>query len=170
MLHGPLVYDSSYWRFSCMFSLNSVTKIFAIKRVRTCHLLCKSPGCYHSSVPARHMWETGSLNWAQFMLQWFIRLPEFTEFTESSAPFTKNSGNYRVELVANSIYHSAHFTCSTGPHLTKLISFIKCASNLSCRSHISSGGQLCFVFKHESLIFLTTNGMKKSQSKFKWII
>ena len=33
-----------------------------------------------TTAPVRHMWETGSLNWAQFMLQWFIRFPEFTEF------------------------------------------------------------------------------------------
>ena len=31
-----------------------------------------------TTVPARHMWET--LNWLQFMLQWFIRFPEFNEF------------------------------------------------------------------------------------------
>ena len=33
-------------------------------------------------------------HWLQFMLQWFIRFPEFaeiTEFNESSAPFSKNS-------------------------------------------------------------------------------
>ena len=29
---------------------------------------------YATTAPARHMWEKGSLNWAQFMLQWFIRL------------------------------------------------------------------------------------------------
>ena len=47
-----------------------------------------------TTVPARHMWETGPLNWAQFMFQWFIRFPEFaeiTEFSERSAPFRKNS-------------------------------------------------------------------------------
>ena len=33
-----------------------------------------------STVPARHGWKTGSLNWLQCMLQWFIRFPEFTEF------------------------------------------------------------------------------------------
>ena len=27
------------------------------------------------------MWETGFLNWDQFILQWFIRFPEFEEFT-----------------------------------------------------------------------------------------
>ena len=47
-----------------------------------------------TTVPERHMWETGSLNWPQFMFQWFIRLPDcvqFTEFNESSAPFRKNT-------------------------------------------------------------------------------
>ena len=29
------------------------------------------------TAPARHRWETGSLNWPWFTLQWFIRLPEF---------------------------------------------------------------------------------------------
>ena len=39
-----------------------------------------------------HIWETWSLNWAQFKLHCFIRfheLTEFTEFNESSAPFRK---------------------------------------------------------------------------------
>ena len=31
------------------FSLNSVTKIFVIKRAQTCYLLCKRLGCYHST-------------------------------------------------------------------------------------------------------------------------
>ena len=34
-----------------------------------------------STVPARHISEARSLNWLQFMLQWFIRFPEFAEFT-----------------------------------------------------------------------------------------
>ena len=44
------------------------------------------------AMPARHMWEMGSLNRAQFMLQWFIRFrecAEFTEFNESSDPLKK---------------------------------------------------------------------------------
>ena len=40
-----------------------------------------------TTTPARHMWETGSFNWAQFMLHWFIRFPDFTEFDERSVPF-----------------------------------------------------------------------------------
>ena len=33
-----------------------------------------------TTAPTRHRWETGSLNWPQFILQWFIRIPELTEF------------------------------------------------------------------------------------------
>ena len=61
---------------------NSVTKIFVISVkgfepptscVRDQHAI---------TVPARHMWETVSLNWPQFMLLWFrFRFPEFTEFS-----------------------------------------------------------------------------------------
>ena len=50
--------------------------------------------------PARHMWETGSWNSVQFMLQWFItflEFAEFTEFNESSAPLRKNF-NIRFQL------------------------------------------------------------------------
>ena len=35
-----------------------------------------------TTVRARHMWETRSLNWHQLMLQWFIRFPKFAEFIE----------------------------------------------------------------------------------------
>ena len=37
---------------------------------------CDRRGKYHN------MWETGALNWIQFMLQWFIRLTELIEFSE----------------------------------------------------------------------------------------
>ena len=89
---------SHYWSFE--FFLNVFhwiqriqwQKIYDIRRTRTSHT---ATSCVRdqdaTTAPARHMWETGSLNWAQFMLQWFIRFPEFTEFSESSAPFSKNS-------------------------------------------------------------------------------
>ena len=46
-----------------------------------------------TTVPARHMWKTASLNWAQFIFQWFIR---FTEFNESSTPFRKKLQYYTL--------------------------------------------------------------------------
>ena len=39
----------------------------------------------------QHMWGTGSLNWAQFMLQWFIRFPDFAEFIE----FNERAASFR---------------------------------------------------------------------------
>ena len=71
-------------------SLNSVTKIFVITvKGLELAIFCVRDQVA-TTVPARHVWETGSLNWAQFMLQWFIRFPEFAEFNdESSAPFRK---------------------------------------------------------------------------------
>ena len=73
-------------------SANSVTKIYDIKRTRTCHSATSCVRDKHATtVPARHMWDIGSLNWAQCMLQWFISFSEFTEFSESSGPFRKNS-------------------------------------------------------------------------------
>ena len=66
-------------------SLNSVTKIYDIERNQTCHTATSCVRDWHTTtVPARHMWDFGSLNWAQFVLQWFISFSEFTEFSESS--------------------------------------------------------------------------------------
>ena len=62
--------------------LEQLTKIFVIT-VKELEPATSSVRDQHAtSVPARHMWETGSLNCAQFMLQWFIRFPEFAEFGE----------------------------------------------------------------------------------------
>ena len=59
------------------------------KGARTCH---PATSCVRdqdaTTSPVRHMWVTESLNWLQFILQWFIR---FSEFTKCSAPFRKNS-------------------------------------------------------------------------------
>ena len=60
-----------------------------------------------STAPARQMWETGSLNRGQFMLQWFIRFPEFNEFTyfnERSAPFRKKSNKINILFTSNRWY------------------------------------------------------------------
>ena len=42
--------------------------------------------------PQRHR----SLHWTQFMLQWFLRFSEFTEFSESSAPFRENPNDVKA--------------------------------------------------------------------------
>ena len=52
-------------------------------RAQTCH---PATSCIRdqdaTTAPATHMWERGSLNWVQFMLQWLIRFLEFAEFSE----------------------------------------------------------------------------------------
>ena len=70
-------------------SLNSVTKIFVIKRTWTCHLLCKRPRCYHSTIKTHVRDRIFKLS--PFHASAIIRFPEFTEFNESCAPFRKNS-------------------------------------------------------------------------------
>ena len=51
------------------------------KKAQTCH---PANSCVRdkdaTTVPARHMQGTGSLNWPWFMLHWFIGFPEFPEF------------------------------------------------------------------------------------------
>ena len=77
-------YENSNWNHSDMRSYEfSLNICHYSKRVRTCP---PATSCAReqdaTTAPARHMWETGSLNWAQFILQWFISFPEFAEFSE----------------------------------------------------------------------------------------
>ena len=93
-------------------SANSMTKIFVIKRIQTCHLLLTDQAT--TAAPARHMWETGYLNWVQFMHQWFIRLPEFTEiteFNETSTPIRENSTT-TSEWLGHFLYEKAFLDTS----------------------------------------------------------
>ena len=56
-----------------MFSLNSVTEYLSLQK-KGSYPCQPATSCVRdqdaTTVPAWHMWETGSLNWAQFMLQW----------------------------------------------------------------------------------------------------
>ena len=63
-------------------SLNLVTKVFFIKRAWTCHLLCKSPGCYQSTRKT-HVRDR-IFKFSQIHASVIIRFPEFAEFNESS--------------------------------------------------------------------------------------
>ena len=77
---------------SIEFSLNVFTEIAEFSDKNICHYSKRAQTCHPAAscvrdqdataVLARHMWETESLNWAHFMLQWFIRFPEFVEFSE----------------------------------------------------------------------------------------
>ena len=71
------------------FTEYSVTKIFVIT-AKGLELAISCVRDQHATTaPARHMLETWSLNWLQFMLQRFIRFFEFAEFTESLAHLGK---------------------------------------------------------------------------------
>ena len=69
------------------FSLNVFTEFAEFTDKNICLYSKKAQTCHPATLcvrdqdattaPARHMWETGSLNWAQFMLQWFIKFTEF---------------------------------------------------------------------------------------------
>ena len=71
------------------FSLNVFTEIIEFSDKNICHYSKRAPTCHlaisrvkdqDAPAPARHVWETGSLNLTKFMFQWFIRFPEFSEF------------------------------------------------------------------------------------------
>ena len=74
--------------------LNSVTKNIChySKRAQTCHLCVTDQDA--TTAPTRHTWETWSLNWLQFMLQWIIIFPEFAEFSE----FNESSASLKKKL------------------------------------------------------------------------
>ena len=72
-----------------MFYWNLITT-FMWKIIGTWNLLCKWRGCYH--LACKNWQQTRSLNWPQFMQQWFTK---FTEFNESSASVRKSSNPFR---------------------------------------------------------------------------
>ena len=98
------------WTFDicwCLRGENSSKEIINIlwqnicnysKMARICHLLCKRPG-YYLSASKTHVRDR-ILYW-QFMLQWFIRFPEFAEFNERFAPFR----NFNLQC---SLYNGSH--------------------------------------------------------------
>ena len=73
-----------------MFLLNSVTKIcHSVKGLEPSHLLCKRPACYHNA-STTHV-EDRTFKLSPIHASVIISFPEFAEFSESSAPFRKNS-------------------------------------------------------------------------------
>ena len=84
------------------FSLNVFTELTEFSDKNICHYNKMARACHTATscvrdqdattAPARHTWETRSLNWAQFMLQWIQGIP--VPFRENSA----NSGTMRYWL------------------------------------------------------------------------
>ena len=70
------------------------------KRARTYHPDTSCVADHDATTAlARHMWEIGSLNWSQFILQWFGRFPEFAEFSKSSAHLGKTLLTWQCNLL-----------------------------------------------------------------------
>ena len=113
-----------------MFSLNSansVIKIFVItvKGFEPPTSCVRNQGA--TTAPTWHMPETESLNWFQFILQWFIRFLKFDEFTEFLfylgktplllPPTTKLGQGYIFTGVCDSVHRGASASVHAGiPH------------------------------------------------------
>ena len=76
---------------------------------------------YSTKWPERHRRQRGPINWQQFVLQLFIRFPEFVEFNESSIASKKNSieskpaaENYCIML------SNLHFFDFTSTNITQI--------------------------------------------------
>ena len=68
------------------------------------HLLCKSPGCYHSASNSKthvrdRIFKSSPIHHASVI----VNFPEFVEFSESSAPSRKNSIVFCQDLRHSSI-------------------------------------------------------------------
>ena len=116
-IQWSLFWLSNHSSFLYMFSLNSlnsVTKdIIILKRLLGSNPL--SPVWETETLPLCHRYTANrrQLNSSQFMLQWFLRFPEFAEFSESSALFRENaigtdtnSQCYTVHKHLNNAWHN----------------------------------------------------------------
>ena len=91
---------ASYWNAYLFWNVFTQFAEFSNKKYLSLKGLEPATSCVRdqdsTTAPAIHMSETETLNWAQFVLQRFIRFTEFadiTEFNELSAPIRKNSND-----------------------------------------------------------------------------
>ena len=83
------ILDASFWKYYLApTSLRAVKICHCSKKDRTCHLLCKRPGCYHSASKTHVRASILKLTPNSFI--------NFPEFTESSAPFRKDSNEIQT--------------------------------------------------------------------------
>ena len=139
--------SDAQWSFSRTFSvnsLNSVTKIFVIKRAQSYHLLCKRLGCYHSASKT-HVRDR-NFNMSPIHASVIYQIPHFTkiaEFSENSAPFRKNSSIF-AHSPRDPVYLWKRIlmrTCSGLEHFTL------------CSSHLSETNYLLWVCRTFFIIF-----------------
>ena len=123
-------------------SLNSVTKnLHYSKRIRTPAISCVRDQ-HATTAPAQHMWGTGSLNSAQFMLQWFIWFPEFAEFSENFSHLGKTpldviwflvfSHGLQIICIALKTYYCYYSLINIPQNYLRDLVLFLCAGMLKC--------------------------------------
>ena len=117
-------------------SLNSVTKIFVISAKGLEPVVSYVRDQDATTAPARHMWDTGSLNWPKFMLQWFIQFPEFTKFTKFLFNLRKTPldriNTVSCLVISDWTNERTNVSCYFMLTYMDLITELHCGSLLSC--------------------------------------
>ena len=84
LIHSTCYHHRNMWVSpKCFHRIHSITKnILNKKSIRTWSTLWERERAGFTTETERHLYQRGSSNWPQFMLQWFVRFPEFAQFTE----------------------------------------------------------------------------------------
>ena len=122
------------------------------KRAQTCHTATSCVRDHSATtVPVRHMWEAGSLNYAQFMLQWFAEFSEFLfhlgKTPISASSWAEKSGRMKP---AWNTFNKKHFQFVQNG--TVMRAFLK-----GSVGNEKSGGLLKKLQSHKSLYERTDN-------------
>ena len=141
---------------------------------------------YATTTPAVQMWETGSLNRDQFMVQWFIRFNEFAEFLshlgKTPMPLLvwvilANSSIHIIEREILNNENSKIFATGTASSLTKS-NFLKVLKELIRKTKSLCGLTFIDIFledipekweKWSIVHFETTNDLKNVDLMENWI-
>ena len=103
----------AYWSFlKCFSELSEKIFVIRLKWLEPATFCIRDKDA--TTTPARHIWEKGSLNWTQFMLQWLVRIPEFDEFTE----FNKSSALLRKKNSTITVYFNSLCLCCSNSLLS----------------------------------------------------
>ena len=93
----------------CFHRIHSVTKnILNKKIIRTWSTTWEKKRAGFTTETERHLYQRGSSNWPQFMLQWLMRFPEFAQFTEFE--FQSGKLHYTFHNQSWEVYKNSAFT------------------------------------------------------------
>ena len=139
MMKDLMINQTVSFYMSIEFSLNVFIEFKGFEPATSC---VSDQGAATGS--ARHTWETGPLNWLQFMLQWFIIFLGFTEFTKYLSHLGKNPNVFTEK---NLVLWYDHW---------KSYSEITCSSFTSSFVWYSIWMNLLFISKHQVSVPLVT--------------